>query len=78
MTIQKSACIILLEHLFVIVYHERGLKFISENEMELLNMIRENDNPALALNAAVVIVLGYLGQHGSSEGQASADLQALG
>ena len=46
--------------------------------MELISMIRENDNPGLALNAAVVIILGYLRQHGSSEEQAVADLQALG
>lgn len=46
--------------------------------MELIRMIRENDNPGLALNAAVVIVLGYLRQLESSEEQAVADLQALG
>ena len=46
--------------------------------MELIKMIRENDNPGQALNAAVVIVLGYLKQLESSEGQAVADLQALG
>ena len=41
-------------------------------------MIRENDNPGQALNAAVVIVLGYLRQLESSEGQAAADLQVHG
>ncbi len=46
--------------------------------MELIGMIRENDNPGLALNAAVVIVLGYLRQLESSEEQVSVDLQALG
>lgn len=46
--------------------------------MELIRMIRENDNPGLALNTAVVIILGYLRQHGPSEEQAAADLQALG
>ena len=46
--------------------------------MELISMIRENDNPGLALNAAVVIILGYLRQLESSEEQAVADLQALG
>ena len=50
---------------------------MSKNEIELVNMIRENDNPGLALNAAVVIILGYLRQHESSEEQAAADLQAL-
>ena len=46
--------------------------------MELIRMIRENDTPGQALNAAVVIILGYLKQHESSEEQAAADLQALG
>jgi hypothetical protein len=46
--------------------------------MELIKMIRENDNPGQALNAAVVIVLGYLRQLESSEAQAAADLEALG
>ena len=46
--------------------------------MELIKMIRENDNPGLALNTAVVIVLGYLKQRESSEEPSAADLQALG
>lgn len=46
--------------------------------MELIKMIRENDNPGQALNAAVVIVLGYLKQHESSEEQVAVGLQALG
>ena len=45
--------------------------------MELISMIRENDNPGQALMTAALIVLGYLKQHGSSEEQAAADLQAL-
>ena len=51
---------------------------MSENEKELIRMIRENDNPGQALNAAVVIVLGYLRQLESSGEQAAVDLQALG
>ena len=51
---------------------------MSENNIELIRMIRENDNPGLALNAAVVIVLGYLRQLESSEEQAVADLRELG
>ena len=51
---------------------------MSENDKELIKMIRENDNPGLALNTAVVIVLGYLKQLESSEEQVAADLQALG
>ena len=45
--------------------------------MELISMIRENDNPGQALMTAALIVLGYLKQHGSSEEQAVADLQVL-
>ncbi len=45
--------------------------------MELIRMIRENDNPGMALNAAVVIVLGYLKQLESSEEQTVADLREL-
>ena len=55
----------------------KGDKKFSDNEIELINMVRENDNPGLALNTAVVIVLGYLRQLESSEEQAAADLRAL-
>ena len=51
---------------------------LNENSIELLKMIRENDNPGQALNAAVVIVLGYLRQLESSEEQVAADLQVRG
>ncbi len=39
---------------------------MTDNEMELINLIRENDNPEQALMAAAVIILGFLKQHGSS------------
>lgn len=39
---------------------------MSENEIELIKMIHENDNPELALMAAATIILGFLKQHGSS------------
>lgn len=51
---------------------------MSKNEMELIGMIRENDNPVQALMTAVVIVLGYLRQLESSEEQVSVDLRELG
>ena len=50
---------------------------MTDNEQELINLIRENDNPERALMAATVIILGFLKQHESSAIQASADLQAL-
>ena len=37
---------------------------MTNNEMELINLIRENDNPAQALMTAIIIVEGYLKQHG--------------
>ena len=50
---------------------------MTANEIELINLIRENDNPNQALATAVDIILLYLTQHESSEVQAAADLQAL-
>jgi hypothetical protein len=46
--------------------------------MELINMIRENDNPGQALMAAATIIIGHLKQLESSEVQAAAGLPALG
>ena len=50
---------------------------MTENEIELIKLIRENDNPGQALMTATVIILGFLKQHGSSEGQAAVALQEL-
>ena len=50
---------------------------MTANEQELINMIRENDNPTQALMAAAVIILGYLKQHESSEEQVAVGLQGL-
>ena len=49
---------------------------MTENEKELIQLIRENDNPKQALMTAAVILLGFLKQHESSEAQAVAGLQA--
>ena len=46
--------------------------------MELIKMVRENDNPEQALLVATMIILGYLKQHGSSEEPAAVGLSALG
>ena len=40
---------------------------LSENEIELIEMMRENDNPEPALMVAATIILGFLEQHESSE-----------
>ena len=50
---------------------------MTENEIELIKLIRENDNPTQALMTSAVIVLGYLKQHESSVIQESAGLQEL-
>ena len=50
----------------------KGEMIMTDNEKELIQMIRENDNPGRALMTAAVIILGYLKQHESSAGQAVA------
>ena len=50
---------------------------MTDNEKELINIIRENDNPGQALMAATVIILGFLKQHGSSQESSAADLRVL-
>lgn len=47
---------------------------LTEDEKELLETIRENDNPGQAVLIAIDTIFGYLTQHGSFEGQAVADL----
>ena len=47
---------------------------MTKNEEELLEMIRENDNPEQAVLIAIDTILAYLTQHGSSGGQAAAGL----
>jgi len=50
---------------------------MTDNEKELINIIRENDNPQAALAVAVETILLYLKRHGSSQEQAVADLREL-
>lgn len=50
---------------------------MTENEKELLTIIRENDNPERALMTATLIVLGYLKQLGSSGAQVAVGLREL-
>ena len=50
---------------------------MSYNEIELINIIRENDNPEQALMTAIDIILLSLVQLESSEAPSSACLQAL-
>lgn len=50
---------------------------MEENKIQLIEMIRENDNPGRALMTATLIVLGYLKQHGSSVEQVVVGQQEL-
>ena len=50
---------------------------MSNNEKELINIIRENDNQEEAIVTAVYTILSFLEQHESSEVQAVAYLPAL-
>ena len=50
---------------------------MTANEIELINIIRENDNSEQALMIATSIILDFLKQHESSEVQAAVALQAL-
>lgn len=53
-----------LERTFGIVI-TKGDKRMSKYEVELLRLVRENDNPEQALKTAVETILEYLRQHGS-------------
>ena len=46
--------------------------------MELIKLVRENDNPEQALLTATLVILDYLKQHESSEEQAAVGLPVLG
>lgn len=50
---------------------------MTENEKELIKLIRENDNPGQALMTAAVIILGYLKHLESYSSETVADLEAL-
>jgi hypothetical protein len=48
---------------------------VSENEIELMKLVRENDNPEQAALIAIDIILEYLRQPESFEERAAACLQ---
>ena len=50
---------------------------MTENDMELIKLIRENDKPEQALITATLIIIGFLKQHESFQEQVSAGLQEL-
>lgn len=51
---------------------------MTENQKELISVIRENDYPEQALMAAALIIIGFLKQHESSVEQVSVGLQGHG
>ena len=48
---------------------------MTENEKQLINLIRENENSAEALMIATAIIIDYLKRHESSEAPSAACLQ---
>ena len=50
---------------------------MTENEKELIRLVRENDNPEQALMMATVIILDFLKQHELNSKPSVAFLQAL-
>ena len=50
---------------------------MSENQTELISLIRENDKPEQAIMAAALIIVGFLKQHESFVTQDSVGLQGL-
>ena len=59
LTIQKNQFTIILEHLFG--YKERGYG-MSTQELELLKLIHENDNPELAVLTAIKVFAAFLAE----------------
>ncbi len=53
----------------------KGVGVMTEKELEVIKLIRENDNPGQALMTATLIVLGYLKQLESSQEPYPADLR---
>ena len=61
-----------------IVNHEGGKQIMTENKMELIRIIFENDNPEQAILTAAAIIGDLLTQHELLEEQIFVDLQASG
>jgi hypothetical protein len=50
---------------------------MTENELELINLIRESGNPEAALMAALDVLTDYLSRHVSYQEQYAVDLREL-
>ena len=69
---------ILIEQLFGVLLIMRGENQMSNNTVELINIIRENDNPEQALQTAIEIISSFLEQCESYQEPSPDFLQALG
>ena len=54
---------------------ERGDELMNKNEKELIDIIRNNEDPKQAMLTAIDIICQYIAQHGSLQEQPAADLQ---
>ena len=55
--------------------HERGKELMTKNELELIDLIRTNDNPQKAVVTAIDIICRYIKQRESSQEPPAADQQ---
>ena len=62
LTVLKILPIIILEHPFGYRWFKRGIKMLRKNEEELNRIIRENDNPELAVLTAIKVFAAFLEQ----------------
>lgn len=53
----------------------KGRGIMTQNEQELINIIRTSEDPQQAMMTAIDIICQYLMQHGSLQEQPAADLQ---
>ena len=60
--------------MFVYFNYERGIKTMTDNKVELIKLILENDNLEQAVLTANAIILDFLAQHESTEEQTAACL----
>ena len=58
-----------------LILNAKGENYMTENETELINLIRENDNQEHAIVTAVEVILSYLEQLVSSEEQVAVGLR---
>ena len=55
---------------------DEGVVIMSEDEMEIIKLMREHENPGQALMTAILITLGNLRQFESSQKSSAENLQA--